>query len=270
MIVQIVTPQLELWRIGGQFSNLPHAHEGEFQVTVPVNGTCFFTQENKEYMVAGGSGLVQHPLENHSFNMGHDAEVLVFKIGRGSLQELVPYTELEFAVRQAFDPTIVSRHFRRWMGALLACDPTDRLAQEETETAVLQFLLGNLAGSHDHASKTYTDLPVGAFSSDPYLRHVLEYIHAHYADEIHIDALASIALQSRFHFIRSFKNAVGVTPYQYVLLLRIEEAMRRLERTELSVTDISCSLGFSSPSQFYRAFARSAGMTPEKWRNSRT
>ncbi|WP_159882116.1 AraC family transcriptional regulator [Paenibacillus puerhi] len=270
MIVQITTPQLELWRIGGQFSNLPHAHEGEFQVTVPVNGTCFFTQENKEYMVAGGGGLVQHPLENHYFNIGHGAEVLIFKIGCSSLKELVPYTELEFAVRQEFDPIIVSGHFRRWMGLLLDCDPTNRLAQEETETEVLQYLLGSLDGSHDNASKAYTDLPMGAFSSDPYLRHVLEYIHAHYSDDIHIDELASIARQSRFHFIRSFKKNVGLTPYQYVLRLRIEEARRLLERTALSVTEISCSLGFSSPSQFYRAFARMSGLTPEKYRGSRT
>ncbi|WP_309118142.1 AraC family transcriptional regulator [Paenibacillus sp.] len=268
MIVQITTPLLELWRIGGQFSNLPHAHEGEFQVTVPVTGTCFFTQENKEYMVAGGKGLVQHPHENHYFHIGHGAEVLVFRIDRSSLKKLVPYTELEFSVQQEFDPTVVSGHFRRWMRALLECDPTDRLAQEEVETGVLHFLLGSLAGSHENASKANTDLPVGVFTSDPYLRLVLEYIHAHYSDEIHIEELASIALQSRFHFIRSFKNAVGVPPYQYVLRLRIEEAKRLLERTDLSVTDVSCSLGFSSPSQFYRAFARSVGMTPEKYRSS--
>ncbi|GIP19780.1 hypothetical protein J22TS3_00550 [Paenibacillus sp. J22TS3] len=268
MIVQITTPQMEFWRIGGQFSNLPHAHEGEFQVTVSVNGTCFFTQANKEYMLSGGRSIVQHPLENHYFNIGHDAEVLIFRFGRSSLKEVAPYTELEFAIRQEFDPATISGYFRRWMGALLECDLTDRMAQEETETEVLQFLLGSLVGGHVNTSKTYCDLPVGTFSSDPYLRQVLEYIHTHYSDEIYIDELASIALQSRFHFIRSFKNAIGVTPYQYVLRLRIEEAMRLLERTEKSVIDISCSLGFSSPSQFYRAFARSAGMTPEKYRSS--
>ncbi|TBL72720.1 helix-turn-helix domain-containing protein [Paenibacillus thalictri] len=265
MIVQITTPQLELWRIGGEYVNLPHAHENEFQITVPICGTCFLTQEEKQYALAEGGGLVQHPQENHFFNIGAEAEVLIFKVGQKSLKELAKHEQLEFSPRQQFDPASVNAMFRRWMGELLACDQADRLAQEETETQVLYYLFSSLSGSHKH--KTGAASPLTVSCSDPFIRQTLEYIHAHYTDDIHIDELASIALQSRFHFIRSFKSATRVTPYQYVLRLRMEEARRLLRQTNSSITDVSCNLGFSSPSQFYRAFVKAVGSTPEQYRS---
>ncbi|WP_442956239.1 helix-turn-helix domain-containing protein [Paenibacillus sp. USHLN196] len=52
-----------------------------------------------------------------------------------------------------------------------------------------------------------------------------------------------------------------------MLSLRVEEASRRLRLTTDSVTTISYELGFSSVSQFYRAFQRVYVMTPMEYRN---
>ncbi|MCR8633708.1 helix-turn-helix domain-containing protein [Paenibacillus radicis (ex Xue et al. 2023)] len=266
MIVQITTPQLELWRIEGEFVNLPHFHDNEYQITIPIYGSCLLTQENKNYRLVDGSGLVQHPQDHHYFEIGTQSSVLVFKINQNSLKELARSEEIEFALRQQFDPSFLSEKFRKWMSALLAYDPTDRLAQEEMESQVLYYLYGALSGNH----KSNTDLIERAslVSTDPFMGNVLEYIHAQYTNEVEIDTLASIALQSRYHFIRSFKAAFGVTPYQYVLRLRMDEAKLKLQRSGMSITDISLSLGFSSVSQFYRAFVKAVGSTPEQFRNS--
>lgn len=107
---------------------------------------------------------------------------------------------------------------------------------------------------------------VRAAAADLHLKRAVEYAHAHYRDQLDVDTLAAVALQSRFHFIRSFRTMTGLTPYQYVLRLRVEEAKAQLSRTAHTVADISCSLGFSSASQFYRAFAKATGLTPEQYR----
>ncbi len=101
---------------------------------------------------------------------------------------------------------------------------------------------------------------------DGHLHRVLDYIHAHYIDQVSIDELAAVALQSRFHFIRSFKSLTGMTPYQYVLRLRMEEARKQLRYSSVTITEISFGLGFSSTSQFYRVFMKSTGVTPEQYR----
>ncbi|MFC0391924.1 helix-turn-helix domain-containing protein [Paenibacillus mendelii] len=98
-----------------------------------------------------------------------------------------------------------------------------------------------------------------AVLSDQHFSRVLDYIHGHYTEQMSVDKLSSIALQSRYHFIRTFRTLTGLTPYQYVLQLRIEKAKDQLGSTATTVEEISYNLGFSSASQFYRAFLKSTG-----------
>ncbi|NBD27969.1 helix-turn-helix domain-containing protein [Paenibacillus glycinis] len=51
-----------------------------------------------------------------------------------------------------------------------------------------------------------------------------------------------------------------------MLKLRMEEAMNRLRRSEATVARIGEELGFSSSSQFHRAFLKMTGMTPQAFR----
>ncbi|MBD3922524.1 helix-turn-helix transcriptional regulator [Paenibacillus sp. PR3] len=269
MIVQITTPRMELWRIDGPFSNVPHMHEDDFQITVPMYGTCDFIQENRSYRLSDGSGLVQHPRERHVFEIGEQAGVVIFKVRQAGLETFARRDSLELDLRQQFDRTQLAAQFHQWIGALMTHDPNDRLAQDETEEHVFTYLCDALSGSHRDNNSAAAQAHIAAFGVDAYMTQVLEFIHAHYTDAITIEDLASIAKQSRFHFIRSFKSSFGVTPYQYVLRLRIDEAKRLLTITDRSITDIGLRLGFSSGSAFYRAFVKSVGVTPEHYRMDR-
>ncbi len=267
MIVQITTPMLELWRIDGAFSNQPHAHDSEYQITVPVQGHCHFTQENKDYRLSDGGALVQHPGERHSFKAGSLSRLIIFKIRREGFACTELRTESEWEARQMFDPLQLSRYFRQWTDTLLGCDPRDRLIQEQTEMQVMTYLSAVMTGSgHPVLSQPKSRMRVAG--SDRHLHRVLDYIHGHYREEISVDTLAGIAAQSRYHFIRFFKAAIGETPYQYVLKLKMKEAVRLLRTTRSSVTEIALSLGYSSTSSFYRAFANAYGESPEQCRNA--
>lgn len=67
-------------------------------------------------------------------------------------------------------------------------------------------------------------------------------------------------------FKRRFTIATGLTPIAYVQRLRIEEAKRRLERTEASVDDISWQVGYEEPAFFRRLFKRITGLSPRAYR----
>ncbi|WP_248926683.1 helix-turn-helix domain-containing protein [Paenibacillus hamazuiensis] len=266
MQMQIKLPQLELYKFEDGYENAPHAHDNEFQITIPIYGTCRFTHEHRTYELAAGESLVQHPADRHSFQIGHSSGVIIFKINeRGLLQpDAGAQRRIELDFRQRFDPAEVSQYFRRWTSQLLTHERVDRLAAEETESQVLWYLRRSLRGSQS------SELPGdGAVLPDRHLSRALEYIHAHYAEQLSVESLATIALQSRFHFIRSFKNFTGMTPYQYVLRLRVEEAKRRLAHSHESVTEISFGVGFASPSQLYRVFEKTVGQTPEQYRSGR-
>jgi transcriptional regulator GlxA family with amidase domain len=67
-------------------------------------------------------------------------------------------------------------------------------------------------------------------------------------------------------FKRRFTAAASLSPLAYVQRLRIEDAKRRLERTEASVDEISWQVGYEDPAFFRRLFKRVTGMAPGGYR----
>jgi AraC-like DNA-binding protein len=86
-----------------------------------------------------------------------------------------------------------------------------------------------------------------------------------YAEPLDASALAREAYASRAHFIRSFRRAFGETPHQYLVRRRIERAQELLRATDLSVTEISSRVGFSTPSSFSTSFRALAGERPSQY-----
>jgi AraC-like DNA-binding protein len=101
------------------------------------------------------------------------------------------------------------------------------------------------------------------------LRRVLDYITENLGQEITIAQLASVSCLSPSHFVSVFSRAVGVAPYHYVSLQRLENAKMMLADGKRSLSDIAFSCQFSSQSSFHRAFLRAIGVTPGEYRRAR-
>lgn len=67
-------------------------------------------------------------------------------------------------------------------------------------------------------------------------------------------------------FKRRFAGATGLTPIEYVQRLRIEDAKRRLERSDASIDEISWKVGYEDPAFFRRLFRRTTGLAPGAYR----
>ncbi|MGX9432600.1 MULTISPECIES: helix-turn-helix domain-containing protein [Bradyrhizobium] len=98
------------------------------------------------------------------------------------------------------------------------------------------------------------------------LRRVKEFIDAQISNDITISDLAAVAGLSQFHFIRAFKDSVGVSPYQFVLSERIHRAKELLSERYLSIADVALAVGFSDAAQLNRVFRRLVGATPTAFR----
>lgn len=67
-------------------------------------------------------------------------------------------------------------------------------------------------------------------------------------------------------FKRRFRSSTGYSPLDYAQRLRIEDAKRILERTELPVDEISWKVGYEDPAFFRRLFKRTTGLAPGAYR----
>ena len=95
---------------------------------------------------------------------------------------------------------------------------------------------------------------------------VKRYIDMHFSEKITLDEIARKTFFSKFYIIHSFKKQYNITPIQYLLDKRLSEAATLLQTTNLSVTDITISVGFSSASQLAKAFKEKYGATPQQYR----
>lgn len=98
---------------------------------------------------------------------------------------------------------------------------------------------------------------------------VLEYIETNYQESISVDDLAAVADYSKFHFLRLFREYIGLTPIQYINRVRLEQAAKMLINTDDTITQISFSAGFKNVSYFIRTFSERYGVSPLKYRKDR-
>ncbi|TIS48098.1 MAG: helix-turn-helix transcriptional regulator [Mesorhizobium sp.] len=101
------------------------------------------------------------------------------------------------------------------------------------------------------------------------LARVLNYVDAHYADNIALSDLAAEARLSPYHFSRLFREATGQSPHHYLTLRRVKAAEDELVRNRASMAEIAQATGFGSQTNFIRVFQKATGMTPGRFRESR-
>ncbi len=99
---------------------------------------------------------------------------------------------------------------------------------------------------------------------------VVRYMEEHFNDpEISITALADAFDLSTTRFSLSFKDKTGMSPLDYLTLLRVEKAKELLAATNLTIRDISVQVGYYDSGSFIRRFKQVTGETPLQYRRSR-
>lgn len=93
-------------------------------------------------------------------------------------------------------------------------------------------------------------------------------IEARYAEPLTIAALAGEVGLARRRFASAFRSVVGATPYNYILIRRLEAAAEQLRTDRRSTLDIALDVGFGDLSEFTRRFRARYGLAPGLYRRS--
>jgi AraC family transcriptional regulator len=74
------------------------------------------------------------------------------------------------------------------------------------------------------------------------LQQVLDYIHTHLDQDLSLTELAQVISISPTYFASAFKQAIDISPHQYVIQQRVEQAKLMLSKTDLALSDIAYKL----------------------------
>lgn len=99
-------------------------------------------------------------------------------------------------------------------------------------------------------------------------RKFLEFIEAHYPEDVTLEELSRSAGVSKSECLRCFKTALQTTPYKYLIEYRLSKAARLLKETDLSVSEIAALTGFNGQSYFGKCFKEKMHCSPSAYRVS--
>ncbi|MFC4620201.1 helix-turn-helix transcriptional regulator [Camelliibacillus cellulosilyticus] len=107
-----------------------------------------------------------------------------------------------------------------------------------------------------------------ASKTSPEIDEAIKFIHKNIYEPITLSDLSKHVAYSPYHFIRVFKEKMGLSPLYYVSSLRLQKAKDLLLHTHLSIRDIGLEIGQQSLGTFTTRFTDRVGMTPSEFRNA--
>jgi AraC family transcriptional regulator len=97
---------------------------------------------------------------------------------------------------------------------------------------------------------------------------ILDRIKSEPTADFDLSSLAAETGYSRRHFLRTFRASTGLSPYQYILRLRLERARQLMNKRPLTLLDIALESGFTSNAHLSNAFRQHFGISPTHYRRS--
>lgn len=140
------------------------------------------------------------------------------------------------------------------------------LLDEPSQQAMLQLLACQLLLE---MSKCCKAVDLKRMGGSQYINTAMQFLNEHYKDcELRVDSIAGHVGINRTYLQKLFRLYTGKTVTAYLHEQRVNEAAYLLKNTAIPVTDIGFHVGYNSRQNFYVAFKRVTGSSPDQYRRA--
>jgi AraC-like DNA-binding protein len=244
------------------FAAEPHAHTDHAQFLLPLGGRMHLVAGGEDHLLGPEWGALIMAGVPHAFT--HIDGELDFVAIDAPVAMLVSLADGLGMPLRADAPVLVAREVRLWLqGQQLAAEV------DAPQTGHARVLEAGFVQLGTYFLRALHAAPAAQTAKEPRVLRAVERMLRDFGDELTIEALAAEQAMSPRHFERCFKEALGRSPKQFLIEVRIGAAQDMLARTERPIAAIALDVGFSQPSHFGEAFKRLTGQTPREYRQTK-
>ncbi|MCM2532928.1 AraC family transcriptional regulator [Neobacillus pocheonensis] len=243
-----------------------HWHD-EIQFVLIVKGEAIFQINEEKRMVREGEGLFINSGSLHMAEEKNHSGCVYICLNVSPHFVLSPelYTSYVYPYIQATNLPYISLDANELWGKniLNAIIKINQLIQQKSPfyeidiTVQLTLIWQNLIINGFQLEYEQTEMV-----KNHRMKHMLNWIHLHYAEKLMLDDIARAGQLSRSECCRYFKRILKKTPLNYVTDYRIQKSISLLQQAESNVTEVAYQVGFNSTSYFIDKFRKSMNMTP--------
>ena len=243
-----------------------HDHANMMEFVYIVKGSQTYRTGNENYLVSKGEVFFTRPHELHSTGMYPEEKseiyYLIVDMSLASKMGIFLSHEEYASVCNLWNNTpkrtfTAAPSLHGSLKRLMTCfDRRDLYFDSHVRNALSEVMIS--LSTPQHACHDQTDSGI---------EKSLEYIHTHLDEPLRVSSLPILEHMSLSAYNKAFVQAMGIPPGEYILKCKIEKAKELLATTDLSVTDITFRLGFSSSQYFATVFKRFSCKTPSEYRS---
>ncbi len=229
-------------------------HNQNIMLFLVQNGAMELTLNGTPVLAAAGQTVLFDCREPYSYAASDGLEFtwLLFN----GLNARVFYQKiLQARGRKAFSPSAPAEIARLLDSLLSACAEDARLSEAMCSQIIHRLLCLLLLDDSDE-SRADSDR----------IAQAIRFMNRHLFEPIGVQEVADSVSLSSSHFSRQFKARTGYSPYEYIVLRRIDKAKYMLSSTELSVKEIAYATGYNSEENFIHSFRKNVGVAPGLFR----
>ena len=247
-------------KYGGDWHSIPHTHSYT-ELFYIIGGNGQFQIDDERFPVRAHQLVIVNPNIIHT-ELSYEAHPLEYIVlGIEGLEISIPETnESRYCVYTLPPENKVLTCMQNILLEMQEREPEHPMVCQAYMDILVVQLMRNTGTSMTQVS--------GNSPTNRQCAAIRRYIDNHYKEQLTLDLLAAEANVNKYYLAHAYKQTYGISPINYMISRRIQEGKRLLVETDLSLSQISGILGFSSASYFSQSFRKAEGISPAEYRKN--